>query len=140
MLVHTPLGLGWPCFQPAIPLSRGLGRRHSNIAEPCTDSPDSPSFPRMSEMFPRVPTHIVPPSVRSSFQTRPTAPPPAQQLVIVSPVQSYERRSPWITRQRKHQIPLSLIFAHVPRSRLPVLARVSKRFNAAAQLALYRTL
>ncbi|KAH8977804.1 hypothetical protein EDB92DRAFT_1844491, partial [Lactarius akahatsu] len=30
--------------------------------------------------------------------------------------------------------------AHVPRSRLPVLARVSKRFSAAAQLALYRTL
>ena len=58
----------------------------------------------------------------------------------MSPVQSYERRSPWITRQRKHQIPLSLIFAHVSRSQLPVLSRVSKRFNAAAQLALYRTL
>ncbi|KAH8979642.1 hypothetical protein EDB86DRAFT_3248275 [Lactarius hatsudake] len=37
-------------------------------------------------------------------------------------------------------IPLSFVLAHVSRLRLPVLARVSKRFSAAAQLALYRTL
>ncbi|KAH9012379.1 hypothetical protein EDB83DRAFT_2445419 [Lactarius deliciosus] len=37
-------------------------------------------------------------------------------------------------------IPLSFVFAHVSRSCLPVLARVSKRFSAAMQLVLYRTL
>lgn len=36
--------------------------------------------------------------------------------------------------------PLSLVFAHVPRSRLPVLASVSKPYNATSQLTLYRTL
>ncbi|KAH9010484.1 hypothetical protein EDB83DRAFT_2322427 [Lactarius deliciosus] len=117
----------------------GLGRRASIISElgvACTDSPVSPTFPRMSEMFPSVPTYIVPLSARSSFQTHPTRartlsspaflhsptesthapPPPPQRTIVTSPQ------------------------AHVPRSRLLVLARVSKRFSAAAQLALYRTL
>jgi hypothetical protein len=118
-------------------------------------------------MFPSVPTYIVPPSARSSFQTHPTrartlsspaflhslaestppsppVPAPApQNLVVVSTPPSLEPRSPRLIRQHARQsppIPLSLVFAHVPRSRLPVLARVSKRFNAASQLALYRTL
>ncbi|KAH9058964.1 hypothetical protein EDB83DRAFT_2675684 [Lactarius deliciosus] len=58
-----------------IRLPSGLGRRASIISEldvACTDSPVSPTFPRMSEMFPSVPTYIVPPSARSSFQTYPT--------------------------------------------------------------------
>ncbi|KAH9054853.1 hypothetical protein EDB87DRAFT_1688740 [Lactarius vividus] len=144
----------------------GLGRRASIISEldmTCTDSPVSPSFPRMSEMFPSVPTYIVPPSARSSFQTHPTrartlsspaflhsptesapalAPPPPKRIIVTTP-QEFEPRSPRLARQQARQsppIPLSFVFAHVPRSRLPVLARVSKRFSAAAQLALYRTL
>ena len=121
----------------------------------------------MSAMFPSVPTFIVPPSARTSFQTHPSRtrtlsspaflhslaesapePPPVpapapQNLVVVPNSQGCEPRSPRLVRQQARQsppIPLSLVFAHVPRSRLPVLARVSKRFNAAAQLALYRTL
>ncbi|KAH9010500.1 hypothetical protein EDB83DRAFT_2680812 [Lactarius deliciosus] len=145
----------------------GLGRRASIISEldvACTDSPVSPTFPRMSEMFPSVPTYIVPPSARSSFQTHPTRartlsspaflhsptdsahapppPPPPQRIIVTSP-QVFEPRTPRLARQQARQsppIPLSFVMAHVPRSRLPVLARVSKRFSAAAQLALYRTL
>ena len=112
----------------------------------------------MSDMFPSVPTHIVPPSARSSFQMPParartrTLSSPAllnsltdssPARIIVSAAQPYEPRSPRLARQQARQsppIPLSLIFAHVTRSRLPVLACVSKRFRAAAQLALYRTL
>ncbi|KAH9062501.1 hypothetical protein EDB83DRAFT_2520001 [Lactarius deliciosus] len=41
---------------------------------------------------------------------------------------------------REPPIPLSFVFAHVSRSCLLVLARVSKCFSAAMQLALYRTL
>ncbi|KAH9166174.1 hypothetical protein EDB89DRAFT_2005593, partial [Lactarius sanguifluus] len=88
----------------------GLGRRASIISEldmACTDSPVSPTFPRMSEMFPSVPTYIVPPSARSSFQTHPTRartlsspaflhsptepahapppPPPPQRIIVTSP-------------------------------------------------------
>ncbi|KAH8986652.1 hypothetical protein EDB86DRAFT_2235236 [Lactarius hatsudake] len=145
----------------------GLGRRASIISEldvACTDSPVSPTFPRMSEMFPSVPTYIVPPSARSSFQTHPTRartlsspallhsptesahappPPPLPQRIIVTSPQVFEPRTPRLARQQARQsppIPLSFVMAHVPRSRLPVLARVSKRFSAAAQLALYRTL
>ncbi|KAH8978230.1 hypothetical protein EDB92DRAFT_1956777 [Lactarius akahatsu] len=44
----------------------GLGRRAS------IDPPVSPSFLRMSEMFPSVPKYIVPLSARSSFQMHPT--------------------------------------------------------------------
>ena len=115
-------------------------------------------------MFPSVPTYIVPPSARSSFQTHPTrtrtlsspaflhsltaesasvpAPPP-QNLTVVPTVQASEPRSPRLIRQQARQsppIPLSLVLPHIPRSRLPFLALVSKRFNSAAQLALYRTL
>ncbi|KAF8259047.1 hypothetical protein EI94DRAFT_1814100, partial [Lactarius quietus] len=142
----------------------GLGRRASIISELdiSTESPSSPSFPCMSAMFPSVPAYIVSPSARSSFQTHPTrartlsspaflhslsesAPPtpPPQHLVAVSTPLAYEPRSPRLVRQQARQsppIPLSLVFAHVPRSQLPALARVSKRFNAAAQLSLYRTL
>ncbi|KAH9011140.1 hypothetical protein EDB84DRAFT_1054382 [Lactarius hengduanensis] len=116
----------------------------------------------MSGMFPSVPTYIVTPSARSSFQTHPTrartlsspaflhsptesapAPPPPPQRIIVTSPQVFEPRTPRLARQKARQsppIPLSFVLAHVPRSRLPVLARVSKRFSAAAQLALYRTL
>jgi hypothetical protein len=127
------------------------------------DSPNSPSFPHMSEMFPSVPTYVVPPSTRSSFQVHPTRartlsspaflhsftespstpPPTPQHFTVPSTLPANEPRSPRLARQHSRQsppIPLSLVFAHVPRSRLPVLARVSKRFNAAAQLTLYRTL
>jgi hypothetical protein len=51
--------------------------------------------------------------------------------------------SPRHARRQARQnppVPLSLILAHVPRAQLPVLARVSRRFRAAAQHALYRTL
>ena len=66
-----------------------------------------------------------------------------QNLVVVPTPQTFEPRSPRLVWQQTCQsppIPLSLVFAHVPRSRLPFLAQVSKRFNAAPQLALYRTL
>ncbi|KAH9011361.1 hypothetical protein EDB84DRAFT_1569799 [Lactarius hengduanensis] len=70
------------------------------------------------------------------------APPPPQRIIVSAP-QVFEPRNPWLARQQARQsppIPLSLVLAHVTCSRLPVLARVSKRFSAAAQLALYRTL
>ncbi|KAI9435310.1 hypothetical protein H4582DRAFT_2079865 [Lactarius indigo] len=38
----------------------------------CAELPVLPSFPRMSEMSPSVPTKIILLSARSSFQTRPT--------------------------------------------------------------------
>ncbi|KAH8996038.1 hypothetical protein EDB92DRAFT_116416 [Lactarius akahatsu] len=101
----------------------GLGRRASIISEldmACIDSPVSPSFPRMSEMFPSVPTYIVPPSTRSSFQTHPTRaralsspaflhsltesthapppPPPPQRIIVTSP-QVFEPRTPRLARQ-----------------------------------------
>ena len=63
--------------------------------------------------------------------------------VVVSVSQTYEPRSPRLTRQQARQnppIPLSFILAHVPRSDLPALALVSRRFCAAAQLVLYQTL
>ena len=171
-------GVSWPRSpsqsptppSPDIRPPSGLGRRASIISDldmAYTESPNSPSFPRMSAMFPSVPTYIVPPSARSSFQTHPartrtlsspaflhslsdsassspsTPPPASQRLVVVSTVQAYEPRSPRLVRQQARQsppIPLSLVFAHVPRSQLPALARVSKRFSTAAQLTLYRTL
>ncbi|KAH9011489.1 hypothetical protein EDB85DRAFT_2297060, partial [Lactarius pseudohatsudake] len=70
------------------------------------------------------------------------APPPPQRIIVSAP-QAFEPRSPRLARQQARQSPpilLSLVLAHVPRSQLPVQARVSKRFSAAAQLALYRTL
>ncbi|KAH9051716.1 hypothetical protein EDB87DRAFT_1733929 [Lactarius vividus] len=117
----------------------GFGRRASIIPElymACTDSLVSPSFSCMSEMFPSVPTYIVPPSARSSFR-------PTYTCTLSSPAFLHFPTDPRLARQQARQsppIPLSFVFAHVPRSRLPVLARVSKRFSAAAQLALYRTL
>ncbi|KAH9000537.1 hypothetical protein EDB86DRAFT_3135014 [Lactarius hatsudake] len=118
----------------------------------------------MSGMFPSIPTYIVPPSARSSFQTHPTRactlsspaflhsptesthaplqPRPPQRIIVTSP-QVSEPRTPRLARQQACQsppIPLSFVIAHIPRSQLPILARVLKRFSAAAQLALYHTL
>jgi hypothetical protein len=62
--------------------------------------------------------------------------------MAVSISQAYEPRSPRHTRQLARQnppIPLSFILAYVPRASLPTLALVSRRFCAAAQLALYHT-
>ncbi|KAH9010493.1 hypothetical protein EDB83DRAFT_2680807 [Lactarius deliciosus] len=147
--------------------SPSLGRRASIISEldmAFTDSPVSPSFLRMSQIFQSVPTYVVPPVARSSFQMRPTrvrtlssptflhsptefthapVPPPPPQRIIVTFPQVFEPRSPRLARQQVRQsppIPFSFALAQVPCSRLPVLTHVSKRFSAAAQLALYRTL
>ncbi|KAH9015780.1 hypothetical protein EDB84DRAFT_1567577 [Lactarius hengduanensis] len=112
----------------------------------CTDSPVSPSFPRMFEMFPSVPTYIVPPSARSSFQANPTCARTFSSAAFLhSPTESAHAPAPppppqRIIARQSPPIPLSFVLAHVPRSRLPVLARVSRRFSAAAQLALSRTL
>ncbi|KAI9446891.1 hypothetical protein BJY52DRAFT_1370398, partial [Lactarius psammicola] len=67
---------------------------------------------------------------------------PPQRITVFTP-QVFEPRSPRLARQQARQsppIPLSLILAHLPHSRLPVLARVSKRFSTTMQLALYCTL
>src|ERR1700761_5495776 len=147
-------GVSWPRSpsqsptppSPDIRPPSGLGRRASIISDldmTSAESPASPSFPCMSEMFPSVPTYIVPPSARSSFQTHPTrtrtlsspaflhsltaesasvpAPPP-QNLTVVPTVQASEPRSPRLIRQQARQsppIPLSLVLPHIPRSRLP---------------------
>ncbi|KAH9033804.1 hypothetical protein EDB85DRAFT_2144759 [Lactarius pseudohatsudake] len=106
---------------------------------------DPPPFPCMAEMFPSVPTHIISPSARSSFQMH-----PARARTLSSPAflhfpteSAYAPALPPPQRIIVRQIPpipLSFVLAYVPRSRLPVLARISKHFGAAAQLALYRTL
>ncbi|KAI9429325.1 hypothetical protein H4582DRAFT_2089506 [Lactarius indigo] len=120
-------------------------------------------LPTHVEIFLSVPTHVILPSARSSFQTHlapthtlsppaflhsPTesmpasSPPPSQGIIVPTP-QVFEPRSPRLAQQQVHQsspIPLSFVLAHVPRSRLPIIARVSKRFSTAAQLALYHTL
>ncbi|KAH9009077.1 hypothetical protein EDB84DRAFT_1224463 [Lactarius hengduanensis] len=148
----------------------GLGRRASIISEPdmaCTDSLVSPSFPRLSEMFPS--THIIPPSARFSFQTAPqprphtqltripslpcilslpdrvrartcTATAPAHHSVRPTGIRTAQPTARPTAGGQSPPILLSLVLAHVTCSRLLVLARVSKRFSAAAQLALYRTL
>ncbi len=67
----------------------------------------------------------------------------ANHRVALSTSQAMETYSPRHARRQARQnppIPLSLILAHVPRAQLPILARVSRRFCAAAQHALYRTL
>ncbi|KAH9165340.1 hypothetical protein EDB89DRAFT_1911509 [Lactarius sanguifluus] len=54
---------------------------------------------------------------------------PPQRIIVSTP-----------TGSRTAQRTAHPTAAHVPCSQLPVLARISKRFSAAAQLALYRTL
>ncbi|KAH9165000.1 hypothetical protein EDB89DRAFT_2233663 [Lactarius sanguifluus] len=144
-------GVPWPRFprhspsppSPDIRLPSGLGRRASIISEldmACTTSLVSPSFPRMSEI--RARTLNSPAFFHSPTESAHVPAPPPPQRVIVSTPQAFELHSPRLARQQARQsapIPLSLVLAHVPRSRLPVLARVSKRFSAAAQQALYRT-
>jgi hypothetical protein len=57
--------------------------------------------------------------------------PAPQNLVVVS--------TPQALSYAAHN-PLSLVFTHVLRSRLPFLTGASKRFSTATRLALYRTL
>lgn len=69
--------------------------------------------------------------------------PAPQHRVLLSTPQTFEPRTPRHARRQARQnppIPLSLVFAHIPRAQLPALARVSRRFCTAAQLVLYRTL
>ncbi|KAH9166155.1 hypothetical protein EDB89DRAFT_2076153 [Lactarius sanguifluus] len=117
----------------------GLGRRASIISEldmACTDSP-------RTVLPTRVRTLSSPAFLHSLTEPAHAPPPPPPQRTIVTSPQVFEPRTPRLARQQARQsppIPLSFVLAHVPRSRLPVLARVSKRFSAAAQLALYRML
>ncbi|KAI0260572.1 hypothetical protein BC834DRAFT_536079 [Gloeopeniophorella convolvens] len=137
----------------------GLGRRASSISDLDMLQLDSPLSPDPYQSFPSpispspAPTFYTPPSDTQARRTRTLsspallgaiseAPLPVQR-VLVSALQEYEPRSPRTTRQRARQnppIPLSLVLAHVPRASLPAVAQVSRRFCAAAQLALYRTL
>jgi len=73
----------------------------------------------------------------------PVIAPSPQHRVVLSTPETFEPYTPRQARRQARQnplIPLSLIFAHIPRERLPTLARVSRRFCAAAQLVLSRTL
>ncbi|KAH9014510.1 hypothetical protein EDB84DRAFT_1443803 [Lactarius hengduanensis] len=119
-----------PGRSPSLPSSdirspSGLGRRGSIIIiseldMAYADSPVSPTFPRMSELFPSVLTYVVPPSARSSFQTHPTrARTLSSPAFLHSPTESTHAPPP-------------------PPQRIIVTS--PQRFGAAAQLALYRTL
>ncbi|KAN0137518.1 hypothetical protein V8E53_004569 [Lactarius tabidus] len=104
----------------------------------------------MPSMFPSVPTYIVPPSARFSYQTHPTRTRTLSSPAFLHSLAESTPPSPplppapapqnLVQARQSPPIPLSLVFAHVPRSPLPVLGQVSKQFNAAAQLALYCTL
>ncbi|KAH8977790.1 hypothetical protein EDB86DRAFT_3157336 [Lactarius hatsudake] len=122
--------------------------------------PVSPSFPRMSKMFPSVPTHIIPPSARSSFQTHHTRVRTLNSPAFLLPDRVYARTWTWNAPSTSRCLPHkhSSHAAHrSPDSRhatalrsrshsswrtswLPVRARVSKRFSTAALLAFYRAL
>ncbi|KAH9058959.1 hypothetical protein EDB83DRAFT_2520711 [Lactarius deliciosus] len=115
-----------PSPSPDICPPSGIGRRASIISEldkACTDSPVSPSFPRIA---------------RSSSQTHPTTPALSSPVFLHSPTESAP--APALPPAREPPIPLSFVLAHVSHFWLPVLARVSKCFSAAMQLAPYRTL
>ncbi|KAH9027829.1 hypothetical protein EDB85DRAFT_2148321 [Lactarius pseudohatsudake] len=78
-------------------LPADLGQCASMISEldmPCTDSPVSPSFSRMSEMFPSVPIYIVPPSARSSFQAHTRARTFSSPAFLHSPTESAHAPAP----------------------------------------------
>ncbi|KAH9165319.1 hypothetical protein EDB89DRAFT_1911495 [Lactarius sanguifluus] len=114
----------------------------------------SRACPRCSQAFQRTlshpargpPSRRTPPAPAHSAHPHSCTPQPSplthfhhQRIIVTSP-QVFEPRTPRLARQQARQsppIPLSFVLAHVPRSRLPVLARVSKRFSPAAQLALY---
>ncbi|KAH9015286.1 hypothetical protein EDB85DRAFT_2280358 [Lactarius pseudohatsudake] len=111
--------------------------KRTNIHRPTQRTVLLPDAPRArtlsSPAFLHYPTESTP---------APPPPPPPQRIIVTSP-QVFKPRTPRLPRQQARQsppIPLSFVMAHVPRSRLPVLARVSKHFSAAAQLVLYRTL
>ncbi|KAH9062490.1 hypothetical protein EDB83DRAFT_2519992 [Lactarius deliciosus] len=140
----TPL---LPCYishgsrTPSLSPPSGIGQRASIISEldkACTDSPVSPSFPRMSEMFPSIPTYIVPTQctvlLPDACHPRPHSPHPHSCTPRPSPRPHLHCRRHASPRSRYHS---SL---RTSRSWLPVLARVSKPFSAAMQVALYRTL
>jgi hypothetical protein len=144
----------------------GLGRRASSISDLNMFGPESPTSPPppQSPISPSLPAPnplpLVPPEsaslplrklgrprTHSSPALLPSAkkslPAPPSHRAVVSSSQTFEPRSPRLTRQQARQsppIPLSFILAHIPRSSLPALALVSRRFCAAAQLALYHTL
>ena len=96
------------------------------------------------------PAYIVWPSTRSSKVSLPCsspvllhsltdsmlAPKPAPQCIMVTTVRA---APPTVSRRHTHT-PIPLAHVSVSCSRLPVVVRVSKRFNAAAQFALYGTL
>jgi hypothetical protein len=72
--------------------------------------------------------------------------PPTPQSSSPSPSLSATSCTPCTPRHARLQarqnppIPLSLLFPYIPRTDLPTLSLVSRRFRNAAQLALYRTL
>ena len=83
------------------------------------------------------------PALLSAVYETPVIAPAPQHRVLLSTPQTFEPRTPRHARRQARQnppIPLSLVFAHIPRAQLPALARVSRRFCTAAQLVLYRTL
>ena len=89
-------------------------------------------------------TYSSPALLSAVYETPVIAPAPQpQHRVVLSTPQTFEPYTPRHARRQARQnppIPLSLVLAHIPRAHLPACARVSRRFCAAAQLALYRTL
>ncbi|KAH9164994.1 hypothetical protein EDB89DRAFT_2077388 [Lactarius sanguifluus] len=86
----TPL---LPCYishgsrTPSLSPPSGIGQRASIISEPdkaCTDLPVSPSFPRMSEMFPSIPTYIVPTHGRTTLALRASTRPRTTHLIVLA--------------------------------------------------------
>ncbi|KAH8978107.1 hypothetical protein EDB86DRAFT_2995705, partial [Lactarius hatsudake] len=76
---------------------RGLGRRANIISElviACTDLPVSPSFPRMSEMFPSEPTDVIHPAQRTVLLLNAPYPRPHTQLTCIPALPTESAHAP----------------------------------------------
>ncbi|KAH9027815.1 hypothetical protein EDB85DRAFT_93969 [Lactarius pseudohatsudake] len=160
-MLHFRRGRGCPSSR-AFPTCSARHRLHLQISVLPAASGDvlvsSPSWTRPAPIrlshLTYLPAHVRDVPKRTNIH-RPTQrtvllpdaphPRPHTQLTHIPalPDRVFEPRTPRLARQQARQslpIPLSFVLAHIPRSRLPVLTRLSKRFSAVAQLALYRTL
>ena len=128
--------------------------RKSNDASPTLVAPlDSASSSSVSTSSCRA---LQPRPVRGRRYSLPALLSAVYEAPVIAPVPQHrhgvaiatsETLEPYYTprharRQARQNPPvsLSLVFAHIPRAQLPALALVSRRFCAAAQLVLYRTL
>ncbi|KZV61860.1 hypothetical protein PENSPDRAFT_739676 [Peniophora sp. CONT] len=80
--------------------------------------------------------HPLMPQLASPAST-PLPMPEVQPTPVPAPVRSPVPRARKRLARQNPPVPLSLLFAHIPRRDLPSLARVNKRFCASARAALY---